>query len=266
MTVLVTGASGTLGSAVLPRLAEEGYDVRPTSRRPRPGWVAADLRTGVGLPDAVRGVGAIVHLASSPGKTRQTDVEGTRRLLDAARTAGVRRVLYLSINGVDRVPLGYYRLKRATEEVVRASGVPFTILRAAQFPTLIDSMLGASSRFGPLLMDPGFVMQPVHIDDVADRIAGLLAEAATGQTSEFAGPQALSFDDLGRKWLAAQQPGRLGRRIWRFRIPGRLAGAVRCGAVRCGAVRCGAVRAGALTTKALPTGSRTWQDYLTAKY
>jgi nucleoside-diphosphate-sugar epimerase len=106
MTVLVTGASGTLGTAVLPRLVKDGHDVRPMSRRVRPGWVAADLLTGAGLTDAVRGVDAIVHLASSPTRTRATDVEGTRRLLAAAKTAGVRHVLFVSINGIDRIPLG----------------------------------------------------------------------------------------------------------------------------------------------------------------
>jgi len=70
LTVLVTGASGTLGSAVVPRLVQEGFDVRPMSRRPRPGWVAANLRTGAGLAGAVRGADAIVHLATLAGRTQ----------------------------------------------------------------------------------------------------------------------------------------------------------------------------------------------------
>ena len=134
MKVLVTGASGNLGSAVLPRLVKDGHEVRPMSRRSRPGWVTADLETGEGLAEAVRDVDAIVHLASSPTRTRNTDVEGTRRLAAAAAAAGVRHLLFISIVGIDRVPLPYYKLKVETEAVIRESGVPFTILRAAQFP------------------------------------------------------------------------------------------------------------------------------------
>jgi uncharacterized protein YbjT (DUF2867 family) len=247
-TVLITGASGTLGSAVLPRLSNEGYDVRPMSRRTRPGWVAADLATGAGLDQAVRDVDAIVHLATSGTKTRETDVEGTRRLLAAARNAGVRHVLYISVNGVDRVPLGYYRSKIATENVGRAGGVPFTILRAAQFPSLIDTILTATSRLGPVTVDRSFVLQPAHADDVADRIADLLAAGPSGDVVEFGGPQVLSMDELARQWLAAQ--GRK-RPVWSVRLPGKLARAV---------------RAGGLTTDAQPRGTRTWQDYLLAKW
>nr|WP_296067082.1 NAD(P)H-binding protein [uncultured Actinoplanes sp.] len=248
LTVLVTGASGTLGSAVVPRLVKEGFDVRPMSRRPRPGWVAADLRTGEGLAGAVRGADAIVHLATSAGRTQQTDVEGTRRLAALAKEAGVRHLLFISINGIERVPLGYYRAKLAAEAVIKASGVPYTILRAAQFPSLIDSLLNVSGKLGPMIVDPRWVVQPVTVEDVADRIATLLGEQPAGRTIEFAGPQVRHFDDLARAWLDAR--GRK-RPIWRMRIPGRMAAAL---------------RAGGLTTEAVPTGSRTWEDYLAARY
>jgi uncharacterized protein YbjT (DUF2867 family) len=168
-TVLVTGAGGQLGRVVVPRLAQAGHNVRPMSRSPRPGWVLADLETGAGLDEAVRGVTTIVHLASAPRRSQQTDVEGTRRLLAAARTAGVRHVLYISINGVDRVPLAYYRAKLATETVVEQGGVPWTVLRAAQFPSLVDTMVGVSARLGPVILDPRWVAQPVAVEDVRAR-------------------------------------------------------------------------------------------------
>ncbi len=248
MTVLVTGASGNLGSAVLPRLVKEGHDVRPMSRRARPGWVAADLATGEGLREAVRGVDAIVHLASSPTRTRDTDVEGTRRLVAEARAAGVRHVVYVSIIGIDRVPLPYYRHKLATEQVLRDGGVPFTLLRAAQFPTLIDTLLTVSGKLGPVLIDRRLRFQPVAVEDVADRIAGLLADGPSGGVVELAGPRSETLDVLAREWLAARGSR---RPVWPIRLPGRLAREV---------------RAGALTTAAQPTGTRTWQDYLAARY
>ena len=107
MTVLVTGASGNLGSVVLPRLTAAGHHVRPMSRRARPGWVTADLAAGTGLEEAVRGADAIVHLASAGGRRAEaTDIQGTRRLFAAAAAAGVRHGLYVAIVGVDRVALG----------------------------------------------------------------------------------------------------------------------------------------------------------------
>jgi uncharacterized protein YbjT (DUF2867 family) len=248
ITVLITGASGTLGSAVTPRLAKQGYTVRPMTRSARDGWVTADLRTGEGLDEAVRGVDVIVHLASAPGRPRQTDVEGTRRLLDAAAKAGVGHVLYVSINGIDRVPYSYYQAKLDTEEIVKASGIPYTILRAAQFHDFAEMLLSLLSKAGPVIIDPSWRLQPVAIEDVAERIAELIARPAEGDTTEYAGPQVLTFEDLARSWLAAR--GRK-RPIWRLRFPGRMARAI---------------RAGAQTTEAIPAGTRTWQDYLAAKY
>jgi uncharacterized protein YbjT (DUF2867 family) len=248
MRVLVTGASGNLGSAVLPRLVKDGYDVLGMSRRSRPGWVVADLATGDGLVDAVRGVDAIVHLASSPTKTRETDVEGTRRLVAAAKAAGVRHILFVSIIGVDRVPLRYYQRKVEAEAVIRAGGVPFTILRAAQFPDLVDTMLTGLSKLGPVLVDRNMMCQPVAVEDVADRIAGLLAEPPAGGVVELGGPRADRMEALAREWLRARGSK---RPIWSIRIPGRFGREV---------------RAGALTTTATPAGTRTWRDYLAAKY
>jgi len=247
-TVLVTGASGTLGSVVVPRLEKDGYRVRPMSRRGRPGWVAADLRTGEGLAEAVDGVDVIVHLASSPGRARQTDVEGTRLLLTEARHAGVEHVLYVSINGIDRVPYRYYQAKLDTEEVVEASGVPYTILRAAQFHPFVERLLAAVSKAGPVIIDPRWRLQPVALDDVADRLADLIAAPPTGEIIEYAGPQVLTFDQMARSWLAARSSK---RPIWRLPFPGRMAKAI---------------RDGAQTTAATPTGTGTWQEYLAAKY
>jgi uncharacterized protein YbjT (DUF2867 family) len=193
-------------------------------------------------------VQTIVHLASAPGRTRETDVEGTRRLLAAAKTASVRHVLFVSINGADRVPLSYYRSKIAAEDVVKAGGLPYTIVRAAQFSSLVDTLLTVSSRLGPLIIDGSLVLQPVHVDDVADRIAELLAEGARSATVEFAGPEVLRLDEAARQWQAARGTR---RPVWQLRFPGKLARAV---------------RSGGLTTAATPTGTRRWQEYLAAKY
>ena len=251
-TVLVTGASGTLGTALLPRLAQAGHRTVSVSRRsrPEPGWVTADLATGAGLSDAVRGADAIVHLTSATSrgaKTADTDVAGTRRLVTAAQQAGVRHLVYVSIVGIDRVPLSYYRAKLAAEEIVGTGPVPWTILRATQFPQLIDGLLTASVRLGLLLADRSLAMQPVHPDDVAQRLVDGLTAGPAGAW-EFGGPEVLRFGELARRW---QQARGTSHPVLPLRLPGRIARAV---------------RAGALTTAARPTTTRSWDDYLTERY
>ena len=251
LTVLVTGASGTLGEALLPRLAQAGHSTVPMSRRSRPGWVAADLATGAGLSDAVHGADAVVHLASATGrgaKTADTDVAGTRRLVAAAHQAGVRHLVYVSIVGIDRVPLAYYRAKLAAEDIVRSGPVPWTILRATQFPQLVDGLLAASVRVGVLFADRSLAVQPVHPDDVAQRLVDGLGVGPAKAVQEFGGPEVLRFGELARRWQRARGTS---HPVLPLRLPGRIARAV---------------RAGALTTTARPTGTHSWDDYLTDRY
>jgi nucleoside-diphosphate-sugar epimerase len=101
--VLVTGGTGVLGRRVVEQLDSEGIRARVFSRSGKPGTIKGDLRTGEGLVPAVQNVDTIIHCASSPfRKAYQVDVEGTRRLLEAATEAGVSHLLYISIVGIDR--------------------------------------------------------------------------------------------------------------------------------------------------------------------
>ncbi|MBM0236313.1 NAD(P)H-binding protein [Micromonospora sp. ATA32] len=255
MKVLVTGAGGTLGGAVLPRLLADGFAVRAMSRRrrsdPDEEWVAADLATGEGVAESVRGMDAVVHLASAPNRGRHTyqvDVLGTRRLVVAAGQAGVRHLVYISIVGVDRVPFGYYRHKLAAEQVVSAGPVPWTVLRATQFPQFFDGLLGMAGRLGPVIGDPAVLAQPVDPAELAARISHRLTTGPLRGVEEYGGPQVLRFDEAVRAWRSARHSR---RPLLPVRIPGRL-----------GRV----LRAGALTTRATPTGTRTWADHLADTY
>ncbi|MFC0507255.1 SDR family oxidoreductase [Micromonospora costi] len=255
MRVLVTGAAGRLGHEVLPRLLDDGYTVRATSRRPRtdPGveWAVTDLGTGAGLAEAVADVDAVLHLASAPTpgrRTHQVDVLGTRRLAVAAERAGVGHLVYVSIVGVDRVPMPYYRHKLAAEQVVAAGPVPWSVLRATQFPQFLDELLQASSRFGPTIGDRAILAQPVDPGEVAARLAARLAAGPLRGIEEYGGPEVLRFDEAVRAWRAAR---RSRRPLLPVRIPGRLGRTL---------------RDGGLVTGALPRGERTWADYLADTY
>jgi uncharacterized protein YbjT (DUF2867 family) len=121
--ILVTGGTGSLGSRVVDRLTEAGENVRVMSRYRRADTILGDLLTGEGLEEAVEGVNTIVHCASSSlRKTRQVDVDGTRRLLRAAERAGVSHLVFISIVGVERNPyFPYYRMKLETERIIEHS-------------------------------------------------------------------------------------------------------------------------------------------------
>ncbi|RKN13967.1 NAD-dependent epimerase/dehydratase family protein [Micromonospora musae] len=255
MRVLVTGAGGRLGQAVLPRLLDDGFTVRATSRRPRSDpaleWAVADLATGTGLAEAVSGVDAILHLATEPSSGRrayQVDVLGTRRLVVAAGRAGVRHLVYTSIVGVDKVPIPYYRHKLAAEQVVAAGPVPWSVLRATQLPEFLDELLRTASRLGPTIGDPGILAQPVDRGEVGVRLAARLAAGPLGGVEELGGPEVLRFDEAVRAWRTAR---RSRRPLLPVRVPGRLGRAL---------------RDGGLVSTALPRGVRTWGDYLADTY
>lgn len=135
--ILVTGGTGELGSSLVPRLRRAGYTVRIMSRRPAPPdlaqgveWATADLATGAGLVEAVARVTEIIHAASQPFKqTRAIDVEGTSRLIQAAKKAHVDHFFYISIVGVDRIPISYCKHKMAAERIVEESDLNWSILR-----------------------------------------------------------------------------------------------------------------------------------------
>ncbi|KAA5826843.1 NAD(P)H-binding protein [Saccharopolyspora hirsuta] len=219
--ILVTGGTGTLGRVVVQQLLDAGRDVRVLSRRPRSTaagheWATGDLRTGEGIEAATSGVDAIVHCATT---LSSKDVAATQRLIDSARRHGDPHLIYISIVGVDRVPLFYYRAKLEAEERVTSSKLPWTILRTTQFHDLIARTISAQRRSPVIGVLAGVDFQPIDVRDVAERLAELAVGAPAGRVPDMGGPEIRSHDDLARAYLAAT-----GRR--RLVLPVRLPGAV----------------------------------------
>ena len=226
--ILITGGTGSLGGRVVARLHDSERDVRVLSRSERPGTVRGDLLTGDGLEGAMEGVGTIVHCASNPREARQTDVEGTGRLLEAANRAGVSHVVFISIVGVDRNPyVAYYRAKLEAERIVERSPVPWTILRATQFHEFVLKQVRLLERI-PIMMAPrGFLLQPMDIGEIADRLVELALSEPAGRVPDIGGPEVRTFSDLARSYLKAT--GRR-RRVVEVPVPGKAARALRDGA------------------------------------
>jgi uncharacterized protein YbjT (DUF2867 family) len=249
--VLVTGGTGQLGREVVPRLVSAGHDVRLLSRQdrpPRPDGVEAvrgDVLSGDGLDRAVSGVDVVIHCATSPfRRTTRTEVDGTRQLTVAASSARRPHVVYMSIVGVDRHPLPYYKAKRAAEMVVEAAGLPYTILRATQFHSLLDGLLTRLARLPVLPVPRGVRFQPVDAGEVAARLVALVGTGPSRQVADMGGPEVRGFDDLARAWLRAR--GR-SRRVVGFPIAGRAARAFKEGVNLCPAQK---------------DGTCTWEDWL----
>jgi uncharacterized protein YbjT (DUF2867 family) len=243
--ILVTGGTGTLGRLVVPLLLDAGCKVRVLSRHGRePGdgveYLAGDLRGGEGIEPAVDGAETIVHLAGA----NKGDEEATRNLVRAAARAGARHVVYISVIGADRVPVGWFRSKLGAERAVADSGVPWTTLRAAQFHNLVLTVLEKMAKLPVIPVPGGLRFQPVDARDVATRLVDLTFDQPAGLVPDLAGPTVYPMGDLVRGYLRARGKRRLTMPV---RIPGKAGRAY---------------RAGDNLTLTADLGTRTWEDFL----
>ena len=236
--ILITGGSGRLGRTLVPLLSA-GHSVRVLSRVPRTGpgpqvsHVVGDLTTGAGLTESVADIDAIVHLASDSRNARAVDVEGTQRLVEVARAARVKHLLYCSIVGIDRIPFRYYECKLEAERLLAESGVPFSILRATQFHSFVSLLLNEASRYPFIMPVPsGFFVQSVAIEEVAVRLCRAVNEGPNGMLRDFGGPEVLPIEEAATAWISRFRPY-VG--LWAIPIylPGKIAEAFRAGYNTC---------------------------------
>jgi len=212
VNVLVTGGTGTLGRAVVRAVDAAGHRAVTMSRKPAPDaaaaprWAMAHIVTGEGLPAAVADMDVIIHAASDPRGDPAADEEGTQRLADAARAARVRHLIFVSIVGIDLIPLPYYRRKLAAERALDASGQPYSILRATQFHSFIDFLFGKAATYMPLVMPlpAGYHVQSVGLEDVAARLLRAVDEGPGGLLPDFGGPERMTARQAALIWQEAR--------------------------------------------------------------
>jgi len=224
--VAVAGGTGLVGGRVVARLQARGDDVVVLSRSR-----GVDLTTGDGLAAALDGVEVIVDatslLSNKPKDTVAFFGAVARNLQSAGQAAGVRRIVTLSIVGIDGLggaPYGHYDGKRAQESATLAGAVPTVILRATQFHGFAGQMIDWTAKGGVLPM-PKTPVQTVDVDVVADHLARHTDAPVSGQhvTINLAGPEKRLLADLakatakarGQKlaiipaWLPGQTPRRI---------------------------------------------------------
>src|SRR2546425_8593532 len=213
-TVLITGGTGDLGSKLVERFVAGGNTVRVLSRRARPAeaateWAQGDMETGEGLGKAVMGADLVMHAATGGGTRAKADVPGTRNLLAACKEAGTPHFFYISIVGIEKIPLGYYKAKLECERLIEESGVPWSNLRATQFHTLIDGFLRMFSRVPFVLLVPkSFKFQPIETGEVADRMVSDAAKGPIGRLPDIGGAEILTFGEKAEGGHRAPGPRR----------------------------------------------------------
>ena len=202
MKIVVIGGSGLIGKKVVTNLRQRGQDVLAAS--PSSG---VNTITGEGLAQALAGAQVVVDVANAPNWEDNAvlaffETSG-RNLLAAEAAAGVRHHVALSVVGTDRLlASGYFRAKMAQEKLIKASKIPYTIVRATQFFEFVGGIAQFATE-GQTVRLPPALMQPIVSGDVAAAVADVaLAEPLNG-TFDLAGPEPIRQDDLVRRFLKA---------------------------------------------------------------
>ena len=207
MKIVVIGGSGLIGKKVVTKLRQHGHEVVAAS--PSSG---VNTVTGEGLAQALAGAQVVVDVANAPSWEDNAvlaffETSG-RNLLAAEAAAGVGHHVALSVVGTERLlASGYFRAKMAQEKLIKASPIPYTIVRATQFFEFAGG-IAQSATEGQTVGLPPVLMQPIAADDVAAVMADVaLAEPLNG-TFELAGPEPIRQDDLVRQFLKATRDAR----------------------------------------------------------
>src|SRR3989441_11301143 len=207
MKIIVIGGSGLIGKKVVKNLRQQGHEVVAAS--PSSGVNAV---TGEGLAQALAGAQGVVDVANSPSFEDKAvlaffETSG-RNLLAAETAAGVGRHVALSVVGTERLlASGYFRAKMAQENLIKASPVPYTIVRATQFFEFVGGIAQSATDGQTVRLSPALV-QPIVSDDVAAAMADVAVGEPLNGTVELAGPEPIRLDELVRQFLSANRDAR----------------------------------------------------------
>lgn len=207
MKIVVIGGTGLIGTKLVNKLRQGGHDVVAAS--PNAG---VNTITGEGLAAALAGAHVVVDVANSPSFEDRAVLEffetSGRNLLAAEAAAGVRHHIALSVVGADRVAgSGYLRAKLAQERLIKASNIPYTIVRSTQFFEFMDGIAKIATSGQTVRLSPA-LLQPIASDDVAAALADVTVALPANGTIEVAGPEKLGLAELVRRFLAATKDAR----------------------------------------------------------
>jgi uncharacterized protein YbjT (DUF2867 family) len=201
MKIVVIGGTGLIGSKTVAILRRGGHEV--VSASPQSG---INTITGEGLKEALVGTQVVIDLANAPSWEDKAVLEffetSGRNLLAAEAAAGVRHHVALSIVGTDRTDNGYFRAKVAQEKLIKASGIPYTIVRSTQFLEFLRGIADMSADGNTVRISPG-LFQPIAADDVAANVANVAVASPCNGIVEIAGPERAPFTEIITRYLKA---------------------------------------------------------------
>ena len=207
MKIVIIGGTGLIGSKTAVILRQREHEVVAAS--PKSG---VNTITGEGLNQALAGAQVVIDLANSPSFEDKAVLEffqaSGRNLHPAEAAAGVRHHVALSIVGIDRSPdNGYFRAKVAQEQLIETSGIPYTIVRSAQFMEFLGPIADSSAAGNRVRVSPG-LFQPIAADDVAAIVADVALAAPRKGIVEIAGPDRAPFNEIIARYLKAVEDPR----------------------------------------------------------
>jgi uncharacterized protein YbjT (DUF2867 family) len=207
MKIVVIGGTGLIGSKLVENLREHGQEAVAAS--PASG---VNSLTGEGLADVLKGASVAVDVTNSPSWEDAAVLKffetSTRNLLDYEAAAGVGHHIALSVVGTERLlESGFFRAKLAQENLIKASSVPYTIVRATQFFEFVNKIADLSTEGNKLRLPP-VLFQPMAAQDVASALGGIAMGSPVNGVLEIAGPEQFHLDELIRRDLAARKDPR----------------------------------------------------------
>jgi uncharacterized protein YbjT (DUF2867 family) len=207
MKIVVIGGSGLIGKKLVNKLRQQGHEVVAAS--PSSG---VNTLTGEGLAEAVAGAQVVVDVANSPSFEDKAALEffetSGHNLLAAEAAASVGHHVALSVVGTDRLQeMGYFRAKLAQENLIKASGIPYTIVRATQFFEFMGGIAQSGTVGQSVHVSPALV-QPIAAEDVADALADVTLGAPLNGMIEIAGPERVGLDEFVGRFLRASKDPR----------------------------------------------------------
>jgi len=207
MKIVVIGGTGLIGSQVVTLLGEHGHEAIPAA--PNTG---VNTLTGEGLAETLKGASVVVDVSNSPSWEDAAVMNffetSTRNLLAAEAAAGVGHHVALSVVGTERLlESGYFRAKIAQENLIKASSIPYSIVRATQFYEFVKGIADLSTKDNEIHLPPALI-QPMAADDVASAVGRIAVGPPVNGIVEVGGPEQFRLDELIRHGLASRKDPR----------------------------------------------------------